>query len=135
MADRNTRMIEEFRSNHGRIGGPFEGAPMLLLTHTGAKTGIRRTNPLMYQPHEGRVFVFASKGGAPTHPHWFLNTKAHPDVTVEIGDETFEARAIEVTGAERDEIYQRQTAFRPQFGEYQRNNPRTIPVVEIVRKR
>lgn len=134
MADRNTRMIEEFRSNHGRIGGPFEGAPMLLLTHTGAKTGIRRTNPLMYQPHEGRVFVFASKGGAPAHPHWFLNLKAHPDVTVEIGDERFEATAIEVTGAERDEIYRRQTELRPQFGEYQRDNPRTIPVVEIVRR-
>jgi deazaflavin-dependent oxidoreductase (nitroreductase family) len=135
MADWNASTIEEFRSNHGKVGGPFEGAPMLLLTHSGAKSGIRRTNPLMYQPHEGRVFVFASKGGAPTHPHWFLNITANPDVTVEIGDETFEATAIEVTGAERDEIYDRQTEFRPQFGEYQRNNPRTIPVVEIIRKR
>ncbi len=134
MADWNTNFIEEFRGNHGNVGGTFEGAPMLLLTHTGAKTGIRRTNPMMYQPHDGRVFVFATKGGSPTHPHWFLNLKANPDVTVEIGDETFEATAVEITGSERDEIFARQVEFRSAFGEYQQGNPRTIPVVETIRK-
>ena len=135
MADWNTGNIDEFRANHGKIGGAFEGAPMLLLTHTGAQTGIRRTNPLMYQLHAGRVFVFASKGGAPTHPDWFHNVKANPRVTVEIGDESFEATAGEVTGAERDEIYARQIELRPQFAGYQEDNSRRIPVIEIVRQR
>jgi deazaflavin-dependent oxidoreductase (nitroreductase family) len=134
MADWNTNIIEEFRASHGKVGGMFEGAPMLLLTHTGAKTGTRRTNPLAYQRHDGRVFVFATKGGSTRNPHWFLNLKANPDVTVEIGVETFEATAVEITGAERDEIYARQSALRPAFGEYQKDNPRTIPVVEIIRK-
>jgi deazaflavin-dependent oxidoreductase (nitroreductase family) len=134
MADWNSNIIEEFRASHGKVGGMFEGAPMLLLTHTGAKTGTRRTNPLAYQPHDARVFVFATKGGSTRHPHWFLNLKANPDVTVEIGVETFEATAVEITGAERDEIYARQSALRPAFGEYQKGNPRTIPVVEIIRK-
>jgi deazaflavin-dependent oxidoreductase (nitroreductase family) len=134
MAGRNDGIIEEFRSNHGKVGGMFEGAPMLLLTHTGGKTGTRRTNPLMYQPFDGRIFVFATKGGSPAHPHWFLNIKAEPDVTVEIGDETFQATAMEVTGPERDEVYARQVAFRPQFGDYEERTSRTIPVVELVRE-
>jgi deazaflavin-dependent oxidoreductase (nitroreductase family) len=134
MADWNSNIIEEFRASHGKVGGMFEGAPMLLLTHTGAKTGTRRTNPLAYQRHDGRVFVFATKGGSTRNPHWFLNLKANTDVTVEIGVETFEATAVEITGAERDEIYARQSALRPAFGEYQKDNPRTIPVVEIIRK-
>ena len=107
---------------------------MLLLTHRGGKTGTRRTNPLAYQPHDGRVFVFATKRGSTSHPHWFLNLKANPDITVVIGVETFEATAVEITGAERDEIYARQCALRPVFGDYQKDNPRTIPVVEIIRK-
>lgn len=134
MAGWNDGIIEEFRSNQGRVGGTFQGAPLLLLTHTGGKTGTRRTNPLMYQPFDGRVFVFATKGGSPAHPHWFLNIKAEPDVSVEIGDETFKATAVEVEGAERDEIYARQVGLRPVFGTYQDKTSRTIPVVELVRK-
>lgn len=134
MAGWNDGIIEEFRSNHGKVGGAFQGAPLLLLTHTGGKTGTRRTNPLMYQPFDGRVFVFATKGGSPAHPHWFLNIKAEPDVSVEIGDGSFEATATEITGIERDEIYARQAGLYPAFGEYQEKTSRTIPVVELVRK-
>ncbi len=134
MSDWNAGIVEEFRANHGRVGGMFEGAPMLLLTHRGAKSGIERTNPLMYREEDGRIFVFASKGGHSADPHWYLNITASPEVTVEIGDESMPARAVEITGAERDEIYARQVLDRPQFGEYQRGTTRTIPVVELIRE-
>ena len=123
MSDWNTNVIEEFRANHGKVGGMFVGAPLLLLTTTGAKTGAERVNPLMYLPlDDGRMAIFASKGGAPTHPDWFHNVKANPDVTVEVGDETYRATAIEVTGDDRDDLY-----------EYQADNPRLIPVVVLER--
>jgi deazaflavin-dependent oxidoreductase (nitroreductase family) len=134
MANWNTNIIEEFRSNAGTVGGRFAGRRLLLLTHRGARSGTVRTNPLAYQEHEGRIFVFATKGGSPTHPHWFLNVKANPDVVVERGADRYEATAIEVTGEERDRIYSRQAEAWPQFGQYQKENSRTIPVVEIVRK-
>jgi deazaflavin-dependent oxidoreductase (nitroreductase family) len=86
----------------------------------------------MYREEGGRIFVFASKGGHTAHPHWYLNVMANPDVTVEIGDRSFRARAVEVTGDERDEIFARQAKDWPAFGKYQRDNPRTIPVVELV---
>lgn len=133
MSDWNANIIEEFRTNHGRVGGMFEGATLLLLTHRGAKSGAERTSPLMYREEDGHIYVFASKGGHTADPHWFLNVTANPEVTIEIGDESFPARAAEITGAERDEIYARQTLDRPQFGEYQQGTPRTIPVVELVR--
>jgi deazaflavin-dependent oxidoreductase (nitroreductase family) len=135
MADWNANIIEEFRSNEGRVGGHFEGATLVLLTHRGAKSGTERTNPLMYREEGGRIFVFASKGGHTAHPHWYLNVMANPDVTVEIGDRSFRARAVEITGDERDEIFARQAKDWPAFGEYQRENPRTIPVVELVEVR
>ena len=134
MSDWNAGIVEEFRTNHGLVGGMFEGAPMLLLTHRGAKSGTERTNPLMYREEDGRIFVFASKGGHTADPHWYLNITANPEVTVEIREESFHARAVEITGAERDEIYGRQALDRPQFGEYQRGTTRTIPVVELVRE-
>lgn len=132
MADWNAGIIEEFRSNEGRVGGRFEGAPLLLLTHRGAKSGTERTSPLMYREENGRIFVFASKGGHTADPHWFLNLRANPEVTVEIGDRSFPARAVEITGAERDGIFARQARDWPAFGRYQHENPRTIPVVELV---
>src|SRR6266700_5885662 len=104
MADRNDwnrQVIEEFRANRGKVGGMWEGRPLLLLTTTGAKSGERRTTPTMYLRDGGRLLVFASKGGAPTHPAWYHNLLAHPEVTVELGTETFKARAVPVTGAER----------------------------------
>ena len=111
----------------------FEGANLLLLKHRGAKSGTERTSPLMYREEDGRIYVFASKGGHTADPHWFLNITANPDVTIEIGDGSFVAQAAEITGAERDEIYARQVLGRPQFGEYQQGTERTIPVVELVR--
>jgi deazaflavin-dependent oxidoreductase (nitroreductase family) len=135
VSDRNARIIEEFRTDHGRVGGDFEGRTLLLVTHRGRRTGTLRTNPLAYRREGERIFVFASKGGAPHHPHWYLNLTANPDVTVEIGDERFEATAAPLQGAERDEVYARQAAEWPAFGEYERRTERTIPVVELVPKR
>ena len=133
MSDWNANIIEEFRTNHGQVGGMFEGANLLLLKHRGAKSGTERTSPLMNREEDGRIYVFASKGGHSADPHWFLNITANPDVTIEIGDESFVARAAEITGAERDGIYARQVLDRPQFGEYQEGTERMIPVVELVR--
>ncbi|MGZ5288862.1 MAG: nitroreductase family deazaflavin-dependent oxidoreductase [Actinomycetota bacterium] len=131
MSDWNTNVIEEFRANHGKVGGMFVGAPLLLLTTTGAKTGATRVNPLMYLPDADRLVIFASKGGAPTHPDWFHNVKANPSVTVEVGNETYRAVATEVTGDERDGLFTRQSELYPQFAEYQADNPRLIPVVVL----
>jgi deazaflavin-dependent oxidoreductase (nitroreductase family) len=132
VSDWNDKVIEEFRGNAGKVGGPFEGAPIVLLTTKGRKTGRERTNPLMYQPDDGRILVFASKGGAPEHPDWYTNLLANPDVTVEVGTDRYEARATEVTGEERDRIYSKQASQFPNFAEYQAKTDRTIPVVAIV---
>jgi deazaflavin-dependent oxidoreductase (nitroreductase family) len=133
VTDRNAGIIEEFRANEGRVGGFFEGRTLLLLTHRGARTGRERTNPLAYRREGDRIFVFATKGGSPTHPAWYHNLIANPDVTVEIGTERWDGTAVVLTGAERDEVYARQAADWPQFGQYQEKSPRTIPVVELVR--
>ena len=132
--DFNVGIIEEFRSNHGVVGGPFKGAPLVLLTTTGAKSGTRRTNPLATLPEDGRLYAFASKGGAPTNPDWYYNVVAHPEVEVEYGDEKFSAVAHVVTGAERDRVFEAQVARMPGFGDYQsRTGGRVIPVVELRR--
>ncbi len=131
LADWNTRIIEEFRSNGGRVGGQFEGAPILLLTTTGAKTGRRRVNPMMYLRDEGTVYVFASKAGAPTNPDWYHNLVANPEVTVEIGTGTHPARARVTEGDERDRIYAAQAELYPGFAEYQERTARVIPVVAL----
>src|ERR1700751_2197100 len=99
-ADFNAQIIDEFRTNAGRVGGMFEGTPLLLLHHTGAKSGTERVNPLAYFADDGRYVVFASKGGAPTNPQWYWNLKAHPDVSLEVGNETLDATASEATGEE-----------------------------------
>jgi deazaflavin-dependent oxidoreductase (nitroreductase family) len=132
--DFNGRVIEEFRANGGRVGGMFEGAPIVLLTTTGARTGRRRTTPLMYLPDGDRVLVFATKGGAPTNPDWYHNLVANPDVTIEVGSDTKQATATIITGPERDRLYAEQVARRPQFGDYERRTTRTIPVVALVPK-
>lgn len=131
--DWNSGIIEEFRANEGKVGGRFTGAPLLLLTTTGAKTGRRRTSPMMYLPDGDRLLVFASKGGADTHPDWYRNLVANPRVTLEVGTEEFDADAEVVTGDERDRIYARQTELYPRFGEYQRKTTRKIPVVALRR--
>ena len=130
----NCTIIEEFRSSEGKVGGNFTGAPLLLLSTSGAKTGQGRINPLMYLLDNDRLVVFASKGGAPTNPDWFHNLVANPSVTVEVGTETFEAEAVVVTGEERDRLYTKQAELFSQFAEYARNTTRTIPVVALVRR-
>jgi deazaflavin-dependent oxidoreductase (nitroreductase family) len=131
--DFNAKIIEEFRTNEGVLGGPFEGSPLLLLTTTGARSGEPRTSPMMYRSEGERMFVFASKAGAPTNPDWYHNLVATPEVTVEVGVERFSARATEVEGAERDRIYAAHATEYPGFAEYETKTDRIIPVVELVR--
>ena len=129
MADWNSKIIEEFRANEGKVGGPFEGAPLLLLHTVGARTGQPRVNPMMYRPVPGGYAVFASKGGAPTNPDWYHNLQAHPDVEAEIGTETVKLRARVARGAERDQIWEAHKAANPGFGDYERKTARQIPVI------
>jgi deazaflavin-dependent oxidoreductase (nitroreductase family) len=132
--DFNRGVIEEFRANQGAVGGGFAGAPVVLLTTTGAKSGRERVNPLVALPgEEGVLYVFASKGGAPTNPDWYHNVLAHPEVQVEFGTERFPATATPVTGAERDRIYAEQATRFPAFADYQQKAERTIPVVALRR--
>lgn len=132
--DFNERIIAEFRANGGKVGGRFAGAPMLLLATLGAKSGLRRTTPLVYLPDGDRYIIFASKGGAPTHPSWYHNLLAHPDTTIEVGSETVPVTAVVLTGEERDRLYARQAALRPAFAEYQAKTTRRIPVIALQRR-
>ena len=130
----NKSIVDEFRVNGGKVGGPFEGAPMVLLTTVGAKSGATRTTPLVYLPDGDRVVIFASMAGAPKHPAWYHNLVANPSVTVEIGDERYGATAKEVTGAERDRLYAEQASRMPGFAEYEvKAGDRVIPVVTLER--
>ncbi len=127
--DFNTTIIDEFRTNAGRLGGQFEGAPVLLLHTTGAKSGRERINPMMYQEVGGDYAVFASKAGAPTNPDWYHNVVAHPDATIEIGTATRTVRARVAAGAERDRIWETQKQRYPGFADYEQRTEREIPVV------
>lgn len=129
--DWNRQTVEEFRANKGQVGGIWEGRPLLLLTTTGAKSGQRRTTPMMYLREDDRLFVFASRGGGPTNPDWYHNLLAHPEVTVEIGDQTHAAIAKPVIGEEHDSIYAQWAEQYPQFREYQEKTSRSIPVIEL----
>ena len=135
MNDWDRQVIENFWANGGKVRGKGEGRPLLLLTTTGAKSGQRRTNPVMYMRDGDRLLVFASKGGAPTNPDWYHNLLAHPEVTVEVGDETYDAIAAPLTGEERDQLYAQWAELYPQFGEYQKNTTRKIPVVALERRK
>ena len=130
-ADFNAQIIEELRANEGRVGGMFEGATLLLLHHTGAKTGKRRINPLGYLSDKGRYIVFASKAGAPTNPDWYHNLKAHPNATIEVGADLIEVVAGEATGEDRERLYRTQAARVPQFAEYEKQTDRVIPVIVL----
>jgi deazaflavin-dependent oxidoreductase (nitroreductase family) len=132
--DWNTNIINEFRANEGRVGGPFKGAPMLLLHHTGAKSGKVRVNPLVYLADGDRLLVFGSKGGAPTTPDWFHNLRANPAATVEVGTDKFAVEAEELTGEEHDRLYAKQAGIMPAFADYQAKTSRTIPVMALKRK-
>lgn len=133
--DFNSRIIDEFRSNEGRVGGPFEGAPMLLLHHRGAKSGRERVNPLVYQPVGDDFAIFASKGGAPSHPDWYRNLVANPDASVEVGSETVPVRARILAGKERSDIWERQKQLMKGFADYEQRTQgiRDIPVVLLER--
>ena len=132
MSDRedwNSNIIEEFRANEGKVGGPFDGAPLLLLHTTGARSGEERINPMMYLADGDRLVVFASKGGAPTNPDWYYNLVANPDVEIEVGTERRTVRARVAEGEEHDQLYAEQSRRYPQFAKYQEGTDRTIPVV------
>jgi deazaflavin-dependent oxidoreductase (nitroreductase family) len=130
----NQDIIDQFRANNGTmVSGMFKGAPLLLLTSRGAKSGHTRINPLAYTRDGDRYVVIASKGGAPTNPDWFHNVVAHPEVTVEVGTDRFPARARLAEGPERDRLYEAQATLMPGFAEYQRKTTRRIPVVILER--
>ena len=130
----NQGVIEDFRTHHGEITtGPFTGRSLLLLTTRGAKSGRERTNPLAYTRDGERIFVIASKGGAPTNPDWYRNLRANPRVTIEVGPERFEANARVAKGAERRRLYDLQASRMPGFKEYERRTTREIPVIVLER--
>jgi len=131
--DFNQSLIEEFRANDGKVGGPFAGRPLFLLTTTGAKSGKPRTMPLVYTTDGDRIVIIASKAGAPTNPDWYHNLVANPVATIEMPDETFQVRATVVEGAERERLYSAQAALMPGFAEYQEKTTRQIPVVVLER--
>ena len=129
--DFNARIIEEFHANQGRVGGPFEGATLLLLHHVGARSGTDRINPLVYNRDGDRYVVFASKAGAPTNPDWYHNLRANPNVTIEVGTDTIDVAASEASGDERERLFSAQVERSPQFGEYQSKTDRVIPVIVL----
>jgi deazaflavin-dependent oxidoreductase (nitroreductase family) len=129
----NRSVIEEFRANEGKVGGMFAGAPMILITHKGAKSGKEYTSPLVYTSDADNVVIIASKGGAPEDPQWFRNLVANPDVTVEIGTEKYAGHARVAAGAERDRLFRAQADLMPNFDEYASKTTRRIPVVVIER--
>jgi deazaflavin-dependent oxidoreductase (nitroreductase family) len=132
--DDNQQIIDEFRANGGKVGGVFEGAPLLLLHSTGAKSGRDRVNPLMYQEVGEELAVFASKAGAPTNPDWYYNLRAHPEAKIELGTETVAVRARVAAEEERARIWERQKQQFPNFAEYEKTaGGRQIPVVLLSR--
>jgi deazaflavin-dependent oxidoreductase (nitroreductase family) len=132
--DWNARIIEEFRAGGGKVGGQFEGASLLLLHSTGAKSGVERINPLAYQAVGDAFAIFASKAGADTNPDWYYNVVAHPDCTVEVGTETVDVRARVLEGDEREPVWSTQKVLAPGFAEYEQKTARVIPVVLLERR-
>src|SRR5215218_5295000 len=129
----NAGIVEEFRSTGGQVGGRFSGRPLLLLTTTGARSGLPRVAPLVYTMDGDDIVIIASKGGEPTHPDWFHNLVAHPEVTVELGTERFPARARVTEGEEHTRLYDAMAAQMPFFADYQRKAERRIPLVVLER--
>ncbi len=130
----NAKIIVDFRANEGVVGGMFEGATLLLLHHRGARTGTERVTPLVYRPDGERWILFASKAGAPSNPGWYHNLVANPEVRIEVGTQTLDVVARELTGAERDTFFEAQKADVPQFAEYEAQTTRTIPVLALSRR-
>ncbi|MDA1330249.1 MAG: nitroreductase family deazaflavin-dependent oxidoreductase [Chloroflexi bacterium] len=131
--DWNERIIKEFRENKGRVGGNFAQMPLLLVHTTGAKSGAERINPVAYLEEEDRLVIVASKGGSDNHPDWYYNLKANPEVTVELGTETFKARANITQEPKRTELFAKMATRNPGFQEYEKKTARRIPVVILER--
>jgi deazaflavin-dependent oxidoreductase (nitroreductase family) len=129
--DFNTQIIDEFRANEGRVGGMFENMPLLLLHHTGARSGTPYVNPLAYLRDGDRYAIFASKGGSPQNPAWYHNLKAHPEVSIEVGTDTVDVRASVAEPEERNRLYRAQEQRSSAFTEYQEKAGRTIPVIVL----
>ena len=129
----NDEIIKEFRANHGKVGGNFEGAPLLLLHHKGIKSGKQYVTPLVYLPKDGVSYIFASAAGADEDPQWYRNLLADPATEVEIGDDTVPVTVSEVTGADRDRIYAEQAGLMPGFADYEKKTSRKIPVLALSR--
>jgi deazaflavin-dependent oxidoreductase (nitroreductase family) len=135
--DRNQRIIAEFRANEGRVGGGFEGAPMVLIHHVGRKSGTEYVIPLVYLPDgDDSIYIFASKGGAPVNPEWYRNLVAVGEATIEVGTSTYPVSISELSGDERDRVYAEQVKRMPGFGDYERKTEgiRKIPVLKLVRQ-
>ena len=130
----NQKIVEEFRANEGKCGGPFEGNPMVLITMTGAKSDRTLTNPLTYHADGDDCIIMASAGGSPTHPAWYHNLVAHPDITVERGAEKYAATAVLIEGDERAAAFKGMTEAIPRFADYQAGVEREIPIFRLVRK-
>ena len=130
----NRKLIEDFRASRGANEDPFAGRPLLLLTTTGAKSGQRRITPLMYVPDGDRLLIIASNMGAPTHPDWYRNLLAHPEATVEVAADTFEARAVVLEGPDRQKVWDSIVASYPFFTEHQAKITREIPVIALERQ-
>jgi deazaflavin-dependent oxidoreductase (nitroreductase family) len=133
MNDRNAGIIAEFRANAGKVGGHWEGRDLLLLTTTGRKSGRPHTTPMVFTRDGDRLLVYASKGGAPRHPDWYLNLVADPHVVVEVGNERYDAIGDPLEGEERDREFAAQAARNPAFREYEEKTSRVIPVVALTR--
>ena len=131
MSDWNAQIIEEFRANSGKVGGQFEGAPLLLLHTTGAKSGQARVNPMMYQADGENFAVFASKAGAPTNPDWYHNLVANPRASIEVGESTVNVIARIAEGEDRDRLWSRQKELYPGFADYEAKTAREIPVIVL----
>jgi deazaflavin-dependent oxidoreductase (nitroreductase family) len=131
--DFNRALIADLRANRGKAsGGPFQGGQILILTTKGARTGEPREHPLAYSEDDGLHVIVASKGGAPTHPHWFHNLRTHPIVTVEVGGETYQAKAKVVEDDEEYErLYTQHAALMPGFNDYRKKTDRRIPVIVL----
>jgi deazaflavin-dependent oxidoreductase (nitroreductase family) len=129
----NAEIVKEFRSNGGKVGGPFEGATLLLLTTTGAKSGKPRLSPLAYFTIDDKMVIIGSKAGADTHPAWVHNLRANPRAHIEVGSTDYDVNARELPSAERDDVFAKVVAVAPVFSEYQQNTQRVLPVFELQR--
>jgi deazaflavin-dependent oxidoreductase (nitroreductase family) len=130
-AEYNAKIIDEFRANEGRVGGMWEDTPLLLLHHTGAKSGRARVNPVAYLADDRRYLIWAANGGAPNNPDWYHNLRANPNTTIEVGSDTIQVLAEETTGSERERLFARAAERYPELDELSRKTSRVIPMIVL----